>query len=57
MMQMTCSSFMQVLLKVDMSVVRAFVAMAEQKGATAAKQKWCHGNISENDATTTYRFR
>src|SRR3954464_5740362 len=28
----------------------------KEKGATAVKRKWCHGNESENGATATYRF-
>ena len=39
MMQMTFASFMHFLLKVDMSVMRAFVTMVERKG--------CHGDETE----------
>ena len=40
-MQVLCN-FMKML---TWACYEAFVTMAEQKGATAAKRKWCHGNI------------
>ena len=55
MMRMTYTSFMQFYENVDMSMIRGIWSpWRNEKGATAAKQKWCHGNISENDATATY---
>ena len=42
MMRMTYASFMQFYENVDMSI---WSPWRNKKGATAAKQKWCHGNI------------
>ena len=52
MMRMTCASLCKFYGKVDMIRYEALVAMAEGKrGATAAKQKCYHGNISGDPAT------
>ena len=54
-MRMTYTSFMQFYENVDMSMLWSIWSpWRNKKGATAAKQKWCHGNISENDAMATY---
>ena len=38
-----------------MSMIRGIWSpWRNEKGATAAKPKWCHGNIIENGATATY---
>ena len=34
--------------------MKHLVTMAERKGCHGGETKWCHGNISENDATATY---
>ena len=49
MMWMTCASFMQFLLKVDMSIMKHLSPWWKGKG--------CHGNGNENGATATFRFR
>ena len=46
MMRMTYASLMQFLLRVDMSIMKHLVVMAEQKG--------CHGNYNGNGATATF---
>ena len=54
-MRMTYASFKQFYENVDMSKIwNIWSPWRNEKGATAAKPKWCHGNISENDATATY---
>ena len=46
MMRMTYTSFMQFYENVDMSMIRGIWSpWRNEKGATAAIQKWCHGNI------------
>ena len=46
-MRMTYTSFMQFYENVDMSMLWSIWSpWRNKKGATAAKQKWCHGNIS-----------
>ena len=58
MMRMTYTSFMQFYENVDMSMIRSINRHGgREKGAMGAKQKWCHDNISENDATATFRSR
>ena len=55
MMRMTYTSLWNIYENVDMSTLWSIWSpWWNEKGATAAKQKWCHGNISENDATATY---
>ena len=45
-MRMTYTSFMQFYENVDMSMLWSIWSpWRNKKGATAAKQKWCHGNI------------
>ena len=54
-MRMTYASFRQYLWKCwHDHDTRHLSPWRNEKGATAMKQKWCHGNISENDATATY---
>ena len=46
MMRMTYTSFMQFYENVDMSMIRGIWSpWRNEKGATAARKKWCHGNI------------
>ena len=47
MMRMTYTSLCNYYENIDMSMIRGIWSpWRNEKGATAAKQKWCHGNIS-----------
>ena len=63
-MRMTYASYMQFLWRCwHEQDMEHLVTMSERKGCHGGEtkmvprqhiRKWCHGNISENDATTTY---
>ena len=57
-MRMTYSSFMQFYENVDMSMLWSIWSpWRNEKGATAAKRKWCHGNIRVPVTRLRYRCK